>query len=486
MSAPPAFATARTPGRRTRGAAVAKIARATRTPLMPWQRLVADVATERLADGSWAYTDVIVSVPRQSGKTTLIGPVGIERALTGPGRRCWYTAQTRQDARDSLMDDYAPRFEASPLAAAGRVRRSQGSEGIYLANRSAWRVFAPGEEALHGKANELVATDEWWAFDAVQAAALAQAIVPTFTTTGGQWWKLSTAGTARSVPLAEAIKRGRAAVQAGATTGTAAFVWALPEQHREEVMAGLVAGKHDPTAPALDRALDLLLAAHPANGYTLKPSTLRGALAVMDPAEFLRAYGNVPTATSSTAIDATAWASRLAPSWPRPTGPVALAFEVGLDRVDASIEAAWLDSDGRVRVDVIDHRPGADWVASRVAELRDTWGPAVIACDATGPVIDVADQLERAGVKVERLKSAQYATACAGFLSDVEDDRLRHPGHSALDDAVRNVATRPLGESWAWGRRKSAASIAALVGATVARYALLHAPAPEPKPAFDY
>ena len=39
---------------------------------MPWQRQVADVALELDDAGRFAYPLVVITVPRQSGKTTLL------------------------------------------------------------------------------------------------------------------------------------------------------------------------------------------------------------------------------------------------------------------------------------------------------------------------------------------------------------------------------------------------------------------------------
>ena len=55
------------------GGAVAQVAKALGTPLMPWQRMVADVALELdPATGRLAYRQIGLTVPRQSGKTTLL------------------------------------------------------------------------------------------------------------------------------------------------------------------------------------------------------------------------------------------------------------------------------------------------------------------------------------------------------------------------------------------------------------------------------
>src|SRR5215471_15214010 len=77
----PAIATARTPERLTFGGAVAKLAAAMGRPLMPWQSYVADVALEVDDAGRFCYQLVLVTVPRQSGKTTLFEAVLDHRAL---------------------------------------------------------------------------------------------------------------------------------------------------------------------------------------------------------------------------------------------------------------------------------------------------------------------------------------------------------------------------------------------------------------------
>ena len=76
---------------------------------MPWQRHVADVVMELLPDGTLCYDRVVVTVPRQAGKSTLLLAILTHRCQADlPGGRLdvgpqkqtvVYTAQTRNDAR---------------------------------------------------------------------------------------------------------------------------------------------------------------------------------------------------------------------------------------------------------------------------------------------------------------------------------------------------------------------------------------------------
>ncbi|MGN7705052.1 hypothetical protein [Cellulosimicrobium sp. 22601] len=474
--------TPRTPERPTFGGAVAKIAAATGTPLMPWQRHVADVALEVLPDGSWAYTDVLITVQRQQGKTTLDGPIGLHRALTKRYARCWYTAQTRQDARDNLIEDYAVRFESSVLSPLATVRRSQGSEGLYLRRQGSFlRVFAPGEEALHGKPNELVMVDEHWAFTLLEGRALDQAIGPTFTTTGGQYWRHSTAGTDASVWLKEDVDAGRAAVAAGVREGVAYFELGLPDDAHEDVQHGL---ETDPDGDAFEAAVETLLSHMPARGYTLNERAVRTEITKLARrgavGEILRAYGNRWTKTVESVIPLRPWVDARRDALPVPTVPVAMAFACAPDRSRSAILAAWREpGDERLmRWKVLDARDGTAWVADRMAELIDARDPIAVGYDRFGPATDVGDELERRGYVLERIGYAEMATSCIATLAAIVEGQLAYVGHEDLDHVAGQAAKKTLGNRWVWDLRGSAGSIAGLDAGTMAAWFFDHADAP--------
>lgn len=473
------WATARSPDRPTYGAAADALATALGTPLLPWQRQVADVALELAPDGSWFFRDVLLSTPRQSGKTTLLGPVFLHRCLTVPGAQTWLTAQRRQAARDTWLQ-VVQRVRQSALGPRAQVRESNGGEALTVPGGGTFRVFAPAEDALHGTANAAVAVDEAWSFSAQQGAQLLQAILPTFSTTGGQLWVVSTAGTADSAWLRGMVDAGRAAVDSGRRAGTAYFEWSLSDDAAAVVEAGL---GRDATPLARRAALDAVEAAHPAAGHTLRRDALEQAMSRMAPGEFLRAYGNRWTEASESEIPGHVWARQRAVSWPQPApGQLALGYDVALDRSDAAVAAAWRGPDGTVRVDLIDHRAGAGWLPARLGELAAAWRPVGTGHDRGGPAQDIADQAKREGLALVPTTAREYAAACAAFLAAVLDGRLLHPGAPSLDRAVAVAATRPLGDAWAWSRRGSSASISPLVAATVALWALDHSPPPTPAP----
>src|SRR5215472_14437797 len=392
-SPPPTFATARTAERRSFGPAVAKLAGAMGRPLMPWQRQVADVALEVDDAGRFVYKQVVVTVPRQSGKTTLFGAVMEHRAMTTPLGRVWFTQQSGKDAVDWLINEHWPML--APFVGAARLRRAAGSEHVGWPSGGLVRPFPPTPAGLHGKLSDLVVIDEPWAFDLVKGRQLDQAVVPTQATKpNAQVWKVSTAGDAASVWWLGTVEAGRAAAAAGRTSGLAYFEWACPD-------------RLDPCDEASWPVF------HPAFGLTVGAEAMRSAFELLGPDEFARAYGNRWVSTVARVIPAQAWLAAADDRQPMPqAGQVAVGFDVAVDRSDAAIVAAWCDG-SVVRVEVADWREGTGWLPDRLRALCERWGPLDVAYDAAGPALDVADELTRSGLALSPLKARDFAAACA-------------------------------------------------------------------------
>lgn len=449
----PLAATARNSAHRSDGPMVAVVAEALGTPLMPWQRLVADVAGERHPDGSYVYPIVVVSVPRQSGKTTLMRARLVARCLTQPGVSVFYTAQTGKDARERWRD-LTKQIMASPLRNKVAIKQAAGAERVVFGNGSELRVFAPVGTALHGYTPPEVHLDEAWAHDAVRGEELLGAIVPAqITIADRQLWIVSTAGTAES----GFFRRWYDAAVAGAP-GVAGFVWAAPEG----------ADAYDPATWS---------AFHPALGHTIGADDLEAAAHAHSRAEFERAYCNRWTRTSSAVIGADVWAALARELDPPAPATAALAFDVAHDRGRADIVAAWNDGD-RICIKPVRSAPGYEWVADDASALAADLG-APVGADDHGPARTVTETL---GDRVRTLSAAEYADACGEFLAAVNAGRIVHDGDPGLAEAVANVVWRPMGDLWGWSRRSSAGGVSSVIAATVAVWLLNHRPAPATKP----
>jgi len=288
----PRWATPRT-RRRTYGPQVAATARQLGFSLLPWQRLVLSTALERSGRRP-AYRDVLVSISRQQGKSSLALALIVWRLLSEPDQLVLYSAQNRAAARRKLLHTWWPRLRRTELAPRFKLFRGFGAEMLEADNGSRLELLSATESAGHGETTDLVVIDEAW----VHAdAAVEQAVRPTMATrAGAQLWCLSTAGTAKSVWWRGKLDAGRTAAEVGVTSGACLLEWAA-------------SADDDPTDERV------WWATMPALGRLIDVATVRADLANMSLAEWKRAFLNLwsdEAAEGWALIDRAAWeASRL-------------------------------------------------------------------------------------------------------------------------------------------------------------------------------
>lgn len=453
--AAPLHATRRDPSRRSEGGRVGVVAAALGTPFLPWQRYAADVAGELLEDGSYAYPVVVVTVPRQSGKTTLMRAAGVDRCLSRPGTGVFYTAQTGKDAR-ARWTDLAQQITGGPLAPLAVMRKAAGNERIVFANASEFRVFAPVATSLHGYTPPLVMLDEAFAHDEAAGDDLMGAIGPAqITLPNRQLWIVSTAGTAESVFLRRWVEAGRSGV-----AGVALLEWAAGDD---------VTDLYDP---------EVWPTFHPAmvevDGHQLVTSSALAAQAdVLARSEFERAYGNRWTRTASHLIPSETW-DQLADPTQQPArdwAGAAGAYCLMPDGVAAAVVVAWRDQLGQLQARVARSGPGAWWVADTVGQLRDagvrSWA------EAGKPARVITDDLGHPEW-VRKLTGDQWADAWGSLMRHLSERTLRHDGSEALAIGAANVATRPYGDASGPSLRHSAGDVSSLVALMVASWAHAH------------
>ena len=127
----PRHHTPRTPGSRTLGGKAAAVANAMGRPMHVWQRLAADVAFELDDNGRLRYRTVLISVPRQCGKTVLDMNAGVTRLLLQEDAKVWYTAQTGQSARERWIKEVATPI-STRLPSLGHIKRGAGDTRLTI------------------------------------------------------------------------------------------------------------------------------------------------------------------------------------------------------------------------------------------------------------------------------------------------------------------------------------------------------------------
>lgn len=401
-------------------------------PLLPWQWQVARVALEVRPDGRPAYREVVVSVPRQAGKSVLLFLVLLDVCLAEPGRRVAYTAQTALDAGAKLLKDFAPLLRRSRRASGLLVaeHRSAAREALVFVGESRMEVLASVADAGHGRVLDGAAIDEAWAdVDDRREAAL----LPTMLTRPhAQLWIASNAGTDHSAYWRRKCELGRALVDAGDTeSGIAYFEWSAPadaDTDDEEVWAR----------------------AHPALGLRIDVAAVRHMRRTMTESEFRRAVLNIPTAAVvDRLIPAVAWAAVSSVS-AAPSGRVRFAADALADRSRAAVVAF-----GGGVAELVDARDGVVWLRERLVELaRRHDAPVVL--DAQGPLAPLVDDLRLQGVRVVGLRTADVTTAALRTLDAIVEGRIKVRTDPRLDEAAASVRKRPVGERWMFARASDA------------------------------
>jgi hypothetical protein len=482
---PPLYGTPRNLSRETLGHEVAEVGKRLRKPLMPWQSHVADVALEvDPATGELWYEEVIVTVPRQSGKTTLILALMIWRCVMmarrlGESQTVTYIAQRGKNARRKLEREFIPMLRrASGFTEMTGTRRpptrptewkpslNNGSENILFGSGSYLQIEAPTETGSHGDVIDMPVIDEAFSRpdDSVEQATDAASV----TRRSPQNWIISTAGNSKSRFLYRKVLSGRRSIN-DPLSRSAYFEWSLPMD--------------------LDWTDSSLWARYlPALGWTITLARLLTRLAKARATSegedeegfesgepgFRRGYLNqwveipdLSLAGVNAIIPLDVWGA-LVDLNSQPLDPLVLAYDVAEDRSSASIGVRGLRADGLIHLEVIDTRPGTDWVIPRLVELRDKHKPTAIARDPKGPGASLDADAVKAGLNLTDVSLADMAAACGALYDAVLRREIRHRGQVAVSTALASAVKRPVGEAWVFSRSKSGADVSPVVSLALA------------------
>lgn len=468
MNAVAKYATPRDLTKRTDGPRIAKIGKAIGKEFIPWQNQVVDVATEHHADGSYVYEIVIITVPRQSGKTTVVGGVQLDRVIMNKNIRCFYTAQTQKDAR-KRFEDLASLVKNSALDALASYRWSAGDEGISFPSGSALKLFAPGMAVLHGETPPLVTLDEFWSYDEVLGDAMLEgAIMPAQQNLHGnkQIWLISTAGTAQSTFMRKWIERGRESVLSGGAKWPkiAYFEWSL----------------HDGDDP---RDPDAIARFHPAVGHLVTAEQL---LEIEVPkAVWLRAFCNVWTEATNPLFAAEDYAKLVRdPAGVPAKHDLTVTYEVAPDNECGVIMASWRDDEGAPCNRVLHAAPGTTWMHDLIVEIHDTWKPAVLGADDGGPTRRLTDMLRRTlgDEAVTTTSSRDFGTACEAWLTMARDRELVLDDSITLRNGAAHLVLKRAGDYTRFSRNDSTGPIVGPIAGAVGIWLHDHKEAPLEKP----
>ena len=435
----------------------------------PEQRVALEAILAERADGKWAAFEAAVVGARQNIKTYLFKVVALADLYLFGTRLTVWTAHEFSTTMESFRD-VRELIEAHDFLSrrVKKITTQNGEEGIELTNRQRLRFKARTLTGGRGLTGDRVILDEAFALRPSHMGSLMPTMSAKSLKGNPQIIYGSSGGFATSNVLRNIRDRGRAGddpslayIEYGAETGECA----QPGCDHRYGTEGCLLDDEDRWRQAnilLDRLISI--------------DFLRTERRSLEPAEFAREImvwweDPRPDEAAWEVIDEGHWTACLVPAndkGERTWDPLAdLAWT--LDCSPELRSAAIACSDG-IHGELVDHRPGTDWVIPRLLELRERHGFEEIALDANGPAGALLNDLDRAGIKYRKVKREEHAQACNGLLAAVEDETFRHIGQDQLDAAAACADRRTVVDVWLWARSKSTGDICPLVAVTLARW----------------
>jgi phage terminase large subunit-like protein len=425
-----------------------------------WQQFVIVNAMGERPDGKWAAFEIGLEVPRQNGK----GGVDEIRELAGlfllGEELIIHSAHEFSTAEEALERMVTILESSEELSRRVRtVKRSHGQEGIYLKNGQRLRYRTRTKGGGRGLSADLVVLDEAMHIP----EAMLNALFPVLAARDNpQLWYTGSAVDQETMPNGVVFARLRERAIEGVDPGMAYFGWSPGIEHPDKLTEEQAS---DPAVWAQ---------ANPALGVRISEEYVaaeRRSMSLRGFAVERLGVGDWPQGDDlgNRVIADDAWLS-LIDRGSSMLDPVCFAFDVAPDRSMAAICAAGRRVDGRIHVEVIDHRAGTNWVAARVQELLGSHENDGVWCDTTGPAGSLLPAFAKLGIEHKPVTAHEHAKAAGMFFdaTTAQGDGLRHLGTHELTAAVKGAKTRPLGDAWAWGRKSSAVDISPLVACTLA------------------
>lgn len=445
------------------GAEAIEVAEVAGLFLDPWEKLVLTDALGENDDGRWAAFRVGLEVARQNGKGAVLEARELAGLFAFGERLIIHSAHEQATASEHFerllrLMEGVPEFDRRIL----KVVRGKGSEAIKL--RDGYRIFFKTRTGGGGRGftGDLVVFDEAMMLAAAFMAALVPLMAARSMVGDPQLWFAGSAVDQQKTEHGIEFARVRADALA-AVKRLAYFGWSAPYDDPSKVPAEVL---DDPAMWAV---------ANPGLGIRISSQYIADERLALGSREFAVERLGIgdwpdPKATESL-FDIAVWRTMLDPA-SEIVGPTRFSFDINPARSWASIGVAGLRADGLGHVEVVDRRPGTNWVVDRLVELLEKHGSTEPICDKSGQAASLIPEIEERGFKVRALTAGERAQACGTFFDAVGERGFRHCGatehEDALTEAVRGAVKRDVGEAWAWSGKSSAVDITPLVSCTFA------------------
>ena len=444
-----------------------------------WQKPIGRIILAKRDDGKYATTigGTGLSIPRQVGKTFLVGVIVFALCLLRPKLTVIWTAHRVRTAEETFgkMLAFSRRKRIAPYML--RPTLGSGEEAIRFRNGS--RILFGARSRGFGRGFDEV---DVLIFDEAQIltdAALDDMIPATNQSRQPEGALLLFMGTPpKPEDPGEAFTRMRTEALSGEDDDTAWIEFGADEDYEPTPLP----------EPLTEADWKQIAKANPSFPEDTPREAILRMRKKLGPDSFVRegvGRWDKPGGDRTDIFGAGRWVG-CRTDMELPDSPDAIGIAVSVDRLHASIAAASVvevvpsdDPEGepveRVLVAPVERRDGLRWSYAEAKRIQDAYD-CIVAMDDKGPTKDSRKDLEDMDVALEPYTLDTYAEACSWFFDKVQDGTLLHPAPQPgqpdeLDDAVAGAVWRTVGDRQVWGRRKSSTDVSMLEAATLAAHA---------------
>lgn len=400
------------------------------------------------ADGEYASDTIVISIPRQVGKTYLIGCIIFALCLMKPGLKVIWTAQVKDTALETFEQfyDMSQRPKVKPHIA--KTPQGKGDEAIVFNNGSKIEFGARDSGFGRGRTDvDVLVFDEGQhlSLQALENMGAAQNVAD-----NPLCFVMGTPP--RPQDKGEFFQITRQEALDGESDGT--LYIEMSADRGADPMDREQWRKANPSFPrrTSERAM-LRLRKKLRN----EDSWRREALGIWDELSVHRAV-----------ISKAEW-GELIDVGPEPSvKPNSLAVDMSHGR-EISVTACWLEGEHAHLEEVwagIDEDAAVEWIAARAGRRI----PVVI--DNISPASSMAPKLRARKCKVIGTGPQDMARACGMFVGRAMVGTLSHADQAAADEALASARKRAIGTAggWGWDRVDDAALIHPIVSMTLALF----------------
>lgn len=440
-----------------------------------WQKPIGQIILAKRADGKYASTigGTGLSIPRQVGKTFLVGAIIFALCLLRPNLTVVWSAHRLRTAEETFkkMQAFARRKRIAPHVT--KVILGSGEECIEFANGS--RILFGARAAGFGRG-----------FDEVDVVVYDEAQI------------LPEAALDDMIPATNQCRQD---------TGALMLFMGTPPKPDDpsEVFTGMredaLSGQDDDTGwiefgsdhavtpkpnPLTDEDWKQIAKGNPSFPEDTPREAILRMRKKLSHESFVReGQGIWDELRKNYAFGAGKWelcALKDAAGESYDPGPVvdAIALSISMDRLAASIGAAGAikhSDEERLMVAAVDRRDGTGWLvpeAWRIHQEREC--PVVVGRSAS----DLIPALEAVGFTVRSAsnptgtlivaRTGDAQDACAQIFDRVQQGTLAHANHDELDTAVYGAHRREIDGRWVWDRKNSTTDVSMLEAVTLAQW----------------